>query len=68
MGFCTKYPDCVNYTVNIFMFPELLLSAGSETTVVMRRWGKSPDSNILTLYTDAVYPMKQRCVTPILGW
>ena len=32
--FHTEYPDCVNDTVNIFWFPDLFLSVGSEASMV----------------------------------
>ena len=35
--FHAEYLDCVNDTFNIFMFPELSLSAGSEASMVTRR-------------------------------
>ena len=34
LHFHTEDPDCVNDTVNIFQFPDLSLSAGSEASMV----------------------------------
>ena len=34
LHFHIEDPECVNDTVNIFMFPDLSLSAGSETSMV----------------------------------
>ena len=46
--FHTEDPDCVNDTVNIFMFPDLSLSAGSEASMVTRIWDTALDANTLT--------------------
>ena len=67
LQFFTKYPDCVKYTVNIFQFPELSLSAGSEASMVTRRWDTTLDTNTLTSYADAAAPMKQQRIPPIVG-
>ena len=66
--FHTEDPDCVNDTVNIFMFPELSLSAGSEASMVTRRWDTALDANSLMSYADAAALMKQQRIPPILGW
>ena len=68
LHFHTEDPDCVNDTVNIFMFPDLSLSAGSEATMVTRRWDTALDANTLTSYADAAALMKQQRIPPIVGW
>ena len=45
LHFHTEYPDCVNDTVNIFMLPDLFLSAGS---MVTWQWDTALDANTLT--------------------
>ena len=64
----TKYPNCVNNTVNIFQFPEIFLSAGSEASMVTRRWDMALDANTMTSYSDAAALMKQQRIRPIVGW
>ena len=59
LHFHKEYPDCVNNTVNIFMFPDLSLSAGSEASMVTRRWDTALDANTLTSCADAAGLMKQ---------
>ena len=66
--FHTEHSDCVNDTVNIFMFPDLSLSAGSEASVVTRRWDTALDANTLTSYADAAALMKQQRIPPIVVW
>ena len=66
--FHTEDSDCVNDTVNIFQFPDLSLSAGSEASMVNRRWDTALDSNTLTAYADAAALMKQQRIPPIVGW
>ena len=68
LHFHTKDPDCVNDTVNIFMFPDLSLSAGSEASMVTRRWDTALDANTLTSYADAAALIKQQRIPPIVGW
>ena len=64
----TEDPDCVNDTVNIFQFPDLSLSAGSEASMVTWRWDTALDANTLTSYADAAVLMKHQHIPPIVGW
>ena len=64
----TEDPDCVNDTVNIFQFPNLSLSAGSEASMVTRRWDTVLEANTMTSYMDAAALMKQQRIPPIFGW
>ena len=68
LHFHTENPDCVNDTVHIFMFPDLSLSAGSEASMVTRRWDTALDVNTLTSYADAAALMKQQRILRIVGW
>ena len=68
LHFHTEDPDCVNDTVNIFQFPDLFLSAGSEASMVTRRWDMALDANSLTSYADAAVLIKQQYIPPIVGW
>ena len=54
--------------VNIFQFPDLSLSAGSEASMVTRRWDTSLDAKKMTSYADAAALMKQQRILPIVGW
>ena len=64
----TKDPDCVNDIVNIFMFPDLSLSAGSKASMVTQRWDTALDANTLTSYADAAAIMKQQRIPSIVLW
>ena len=64
----TEDPDCVNDTVNIFMFTDLSLSSGSEASMVTRRWDTALDTKTLTSYADAAALMKHQRIPPIVGW
>ena len=66
--FFTEDPDCVNYTVNIFQFPNPSLSASSEASMVTRRWDTALDANMMASYADAAALMKQQRIPPIVGW
>ena len=68
LHFHTEDPDCVNNTVNIFMFTDLSLSAGSKASMVTRICDTALDANTLTSYMDAAALMKQQRIPPILGW
>ena len=68
LHFHTEDLHCVNNTVNIFMFPDLSLSAGSGASMVTRRWDTALDANTLTSYADAAVLMKQQRIPPIVGW
>ena len=63
----TEDPDCVNDTVNIFVFPDLSLSAGSEASIVTQRWDTALDANNLTSYADAAALTRQQRIPPIVG-
>ena len=66
LHFFTEYPDCVNDKVDIFRFPYLSLSAGSEASMVIRRWDTTLDANTMTYYADAAALMKQQLIPPIV--
>ena len=68
LHFHTEDLDCVKDTVNIFMFPDLSLSAGSKASMVTQRWDTALDANTLTSYVDAAALMKQQRIPPIVGW
>ena len=61
-------PDCVNDNFNIFQFPNLSLSAGSDASMVTRRWDTALDTTTKTSYADAAALMKQQRILPIIGW
>ena len=48
LHFHTEDTDYDNDAVNIFMFPDLSLSTGSEASMVTRRWDTALDANTLT--------------------
>ena len=66
--FFTEDPDCVNDTINIFQFPDLLLYADSEASMATRRLDTTLESNTMTSYADAAAPIKQQRIPPIVGW
>ena len=54
--------------MNIFMFPDLSLTEGTETALVPRRWYTLLDSNTLTSYSDTTALMTKEHIAPIIGW
>ena len=67
LHFFTKYPDCVNNTINIFQFPNLSLSAGSKAAMVTRIWGTALYANTIISYANTAAIMKQQRIPPIVG-
>ena len=61
-------PDFVNETVNIFQFPDLSLSAGSEALMSTRRWNTALDAKTMTSYADAAALMKKHRIPHIFVW
>ena len=68
LSFHTKDTYGVRYTVNIFMFPKISLSAGSEVVMAAKRWDTTLDNIIMTTYTDMVSLLQGQCITTIYGW
>ena len=68
LHFFTGYPNFVNNIVNIFQFPDLSHSLGSEVSMVPRRWESALDANTMTSYADAAALMNQQRIPPIIGW
>ena len=66
--FFTGDPDFVNDTVNIFQFPDLSLSAGSEALMVTRRCDTALEANTVISYVDAAALMKQKRILSIVVW
>ena len=68
LAFHTEYPDGVSYAVNIFMFPDLSISAGTEAALVARRLDTALNSNTLTSYANTDVLMTKQRVSPIMEW
>ena len=68
LHYFTEDPDCVNDTVNIFQFPDVSLTVGSEALMVTRRLDTALDANTMTSYANADALMKQQRIPPIVGW
>ena len=60
-------PNGVRNTVNIFMFLDPYLAAGTEATMISRHWDTVLDSNMVTSYADTVALMIKQSITPIFG-
>ena len=56
----------MNNMVNIFQFPDLSLSAGSEASMVTRIWDTALDVKKMTSYADAAALIKQQRILPSL--
>ena len=52
--------------VNIFQFPDLSLSAGSEASMVTIIWDTALDVKKMTSYADAAALIKQQRILPSL--
>ena len=54
--------------MNIFMFPDLSISAGTEAALVARRLDTALNSNTLTSYANTDVLMTKQRVSPIMEW
>ena len=52
LAFQTKDPNSVEDTLNIFLFPDLSPSAGSEAALLMRKWDAILGGRTLTYFAD----------------
>ena len=68
VAFHTEDPNGESDAVNIFMFPDLYLAAGTKAALVARRWETSLDSNTLTYYSDTAALMTKQRISPIMVW
>ena len=60
-------PNGVRNTVNIFMFLDPYLAAGTEATMISRHWDTVLDSNMATSYANTATLMIKQSITPIFG-
>ena len=54
--------------MNIFMFLDLSMAAGTETTLVEQQWDTALESNMLTSYAETSVLMKNQRILTIVGW
>ena len=66
--FHTENPDGVGDTVNIFLFPGLSLSDGSEAALLVRRWETDLDRGALPTYDNTALLLQHQKVDTIIGW
>ena len=68
LDFHTEDPGRVSDAVNIFMFLDLSLLAGTEAALVARHWDTESKSNTLMSYTNTALLMTKQRISPILVW
>ena len=68
LAFHTKDPDRVGDTLNIFLFPDLSPSAGSEAALLTRKWDVILGGGTLTSFADTILLMGEQKVAPIAEW
>ena len=68
LAFHTKDPDRVGDTLNIFLFPDLSPSAGSEAALLTRKWDVILGGGTLTSFVDTILLMGEQKVAPIAEW
>ena len=54
--------------MNIFMFLDLSLAAGTEAALVARQWDIALESKTLMSYNDTAARMTKQRISPIMGW
>ena len=68
LDFHTKDPDGVEDTLEIFLFPDLYPSTGSEADLFTRKWDVILGGGTLTSFADMILLMGKQKVAPIAGW
>ena len=68
LAFHTKDPDGVEYTLKIFLFPDLYPSTGSEVALFTRKWDVILGGGTLNYFSDMSLLMGEQKVAPIAGW
>ena len=68
LAFHTKYPDGVEETLKIFLFPNLYPSTGSEAALFTRKWDVILGGGTLTSFADTILLMGEQKVAPIAEW
>ena len=68
LGLHTKDVDGMEDTLNIFLFPDLSPSAGSEATLLTRKWDAILGGCTLTSFEDTSLLMGNQKVAPIAIW
>ena len=67
LDFHTEDPDGVSDAVNIFMFPDLSLAAGTKVALVTRRWDTALDSDMIMSYANTSALMSKQRISLIMG-
>ena len=70
LAFHTKYPDGVGGALNIFLFLDLSLSAGSEAALMTIKWDSmlGGGGGGLTCFADTSLLMGKQKVSPTADW
>ena len=68
LAFHTKYPDGVEDTLKIFLFPNLYPSTGSEAALFTRKWDVILGGRTLNSFAYMSLLMGKQKVAPIAGW
>ena len=68
LAFHNKDPDRVGDALNIFFFPDLSPSSGSEASLLTQKWDTIFGGGTLTSFAEKILLMKKQKVAPIVGW
>ena len=68
LAFYSEDPDGVGYTINIFLFPYLSPSAGSEAALLAHRWDVILGGGDLTFFADTSLLLANQKVEPATSW
>ena len=68
LAFCTKDPDRVVYSVNVFLFPYLSFSAGLKYSLIVRWRGTVLISGIITSFADTITLKGIHKTAPLKIW
>ena len=68
LAFHTEDPDKVEDALNIFLFPDLSLSSGSESALLTRNWDVILGGRTLNSFVNTSLLMGKQKVAPIVCW
>ena len=66
--FHTEDPGGVGDALNILLFPDISLSAGSEAFLLTQKWDAIFGDGKLTSFEDTSLMTEKQKVAPIVGW
>ena len=68
LDFYSEEPDGVGEGINVFIFPDLSPSVGSEATLLAKRWDSILGGGALASFADTSLLLGKQRVEPVTSW